>query len=121
MSDGDNTTGRTVGEAVAAARAAHVPISTIAFGTPHGTVTINGETTPVEVNKQALRGLAEATRGTAYQAQSAGQLSEVYTHLGSSLGWKTRRNDITDRYAGIALILALAAAAASLTWTARLP
>jgi Ca-activated chloride channel homolog len=121
MSDGDNTTGRTVADAIDAARTAHVPVSTIAFGTPYGTVTIDGETTPVEVNKQTLRTLAEGTGGTAYEAQTAGQLSDVYTHIGSSLGWKTARHDITDRYTGIALVLALAAAAASLTWTSRLP
>jgi len=121
MSDGDNTTGRGVTEAVDAARAANVPVSTIAFGTPYGTVTIDGETTPVEVNRETLRILAENTRGKAYEAQSAGQLSEVYANIGSSLGWKIEHRDITDRFTGIALLLALAAGTLSLAWLGRLP
>jgi Ca-activated chloride channel family protein len=121
MSDGDNTTGRSVTEAIDAARTAGVPVSTIAFGTPWGTVTIDGETTPVEVNKETLRTLAAGTRGQAYEAQSAGQLSSVYANIGSSLGFKTEHRDISDRFTGIALLLALAAGTLSLAWLGRLP
>lgn len=121
LSDGDNTTGRSVTEAIDAARAAKVPVSTIAFGTPYGTVEIDGETTPVEVNKQTLRTLAEGAGGKAYEASDGGQLSDVYANIGSSLGWKTEHRDVTARFTGIALLFALAAAGTSLAWTGRLP
>jgi Ca-activated chloride channel homolog len=121
LSDGDNTTGRSVPEAIDAARAARVPVSTIAFGTPYGTVEIDGETTPVEVNKLTLAGLAQGTDGKAYEAADNDQLSQVYANIGTSLGWRTEHRDITARFTGIALLFALAAAGASLAWFSRIP
>jgi len=121
LSDGDNTTGRSVPEAIDAARAADVPVSTIAFGTPYGTVEIDGETTPVEVNKVTLAGLAQGTNGKAYEAADNDQLSQVYANIGTSLGWRIEHQDVAARFTGIALLLALAAAGASLAWFSRLP
>jgi Ca-activated chloride channel family protein len=121
LSDGDNTTGRSVPEAIDAARAVRVPVSTIAFGTPYGTVEIDGETTPVEVNKLTLAGLAQGTDGKAYEAADNDQLSQVYANIGTSLGWRTEHRDIAARFTGIALLFALAAAGASLAWFSRLP
>ncbi|MFC9974523.1 VWA domain-containing protein [Spirillospora sp. NPDC127200] len=121
LSDGDNTTGRSVAEAVDASRAAHIPVSTIAFGTPYGTVDIEGETTSVSVNKETLRTLADNTQGKAYEAADAGQLSEVYANIGSSLGWKIEHRDVAARFTGIALLFALAAGGVSLAWFSRLP
>jgi Ca-activated chloride channel homolog len=121
LSDGDNTTGRSVPEAVQAAVAAKVPVSTIAFGTPYGTVDIDGEVTPVDVNKEALRGLAEQTNGKAYEAADGSELSEVYRHIGSSLGYRTEHREVAARFSGIALLFALAAGGASMAWFARLP
>ncbi|KAB2367147.1 VWA domain-containing protein [Actinomadura montaniterrae] len=121
LSDGDNTTGRSVQEAIDASRAAHVPVSTIAFGTPYGTVDIEGETTSVSVNKEALKTLSTSTQGKAYEAADAGQLRDVYANIGSSLGFKTEHRDVAARYTGIALLFALAAGGASLVWFSRLP
>ena len=121
LSDGDNTTGRSVPEAVQAAAVAKVPVSTIAFGTPYGTVEIDGELTPVDVNKEALRGLAEQTSGKAYEAADGSQLSEVYRNIGSSLGYRTEHREVAARFSGIALLFALAAGGASLAWFGRLP
>ncbi|HEX6469688.1 MAG TPA: VWA domain-containing protein [Streptosporangiaceae bacterium] len=121
LSDGDNTTGRSVPEAVQGALAAKVPVSTIAFGTPYGTVDIDGEVTPVDVNKEALRSLAEQTHGKAYEATDGSELSEVYRHIGSSLGFRIEHREVAARFSGIALLFALAAGAASLAWFARLP
>ncbi|MFC6886101.1 MULTISPECIES: VWA domain-containing protein [Actinomadura] len=121
LSDGDNTTGRTVQEAIDASRAAHIPVSTIAFGTPYGTVDIEGETTSVSVNKETLRTLADNTDGKSYEAADAGQLTDVYANIGSSLGFKIEHRDVAARFTGIALLLALAAGGVSLAWFSRLP
>ncbi|MFD0690273.1 VWA domain-containing protein [Actinomadura fibrosa] len=121
LSDGDNTTGRSVQEAIDASRSAHIPVSTIAFGTPYGTVDIEGETTSVSVNKETLKNLADSTEGKAYEAADADQLGEVYANIGSSLGFKIEHRDIAARYTGIALLFALAAGGVSLAWFSRLP
>jgi Ca-activated chloride channel family protein len=121
LSDGDNQTGRSVTEAAAAAHAAKVPVSTIAFGTPYGTVDIDGETVPVQVNKAALHALAQDTTGKAYEAQAGGELSDVYRHIGSSLGFRIEKQEAASQYILIALLFALAAGGVSLLWFQRLP
>lgn len=121
MSDGGNTTGRSTAEAAAAARAAKVPVSTIAFGTPYGVVTIDGQTISVPPSKPTLRRLATDTGGRAYEAAAGSQLSQVYKHIGTSLGYRTERQESTSGYFGTALLLALVTAALSLAWFARLP
>lgn len=121
LSDGDNQTGRSVTEAAAAAHTAKVPVSTIAFGTPFGTVDIDGESVPVQVNKTTLKNLAHDTTGKAYEAQAGTQLSQVYRHIGSSLGFRIERQEAASQYILIALLFALAAAGVSLLWFQRMP
>jgi Ca-activated chloride channel homolog len=121
MSDGTNTVGRSPEEAAQAAVSAGVPVSTIAYGTAQGTVTIQGQTIPVPVDAVSLRQLAQATGGTAYEAASGEQLKSVYQDVGSQLGETVEQREVTVWFVGLALLAALAAAAASLRWFARLP
>lgn len=121
LSDGTNTTGRPVSDAVQAARDAHVPVSTIAFGTQTGTVDVDGTRIPVPVDRAALRDLADDTGGKAYTAESAGALSEVYRDIGSQVGTTTQRREVTDRLTGLGLLLATVAAALGLAWGTRVP
>jgi Ca-activated chloride channel family protein len=120
LSDGDNQSGRSVTEA-AAAHASKVPVSTIAFGTEYGTVDIDGETVPVQVNKTTLKNLAQDTAGKSYEAQAGGELSEVYKHIGSSLGFTIERQEAASQYILAALLFALGAGGLSLIWFQRLP
>ncbi|MEO3743183.1 VWA domain-containing protein [Plantactinospora sp. B5E13] len=120
LSDGYRTAGRSVEEAAAAARAANVPVSTIAFGTDSGQVEIGNQVQRVPVDRLALAELAETTQGFFYEAASVTELKQVYQDMGSSIGFRTEAREITHWYAGIALLLALCAAAMSLLWTSRL-
>ncbi|MGA3524323.1 VWA domain-containing protein [Melissospora conviva] len=120
LSDGYRTAGRSVEEAASAASAAHVPVSTIAFGTDGGTVDISGQLQPVPVDRPALAALAESTEGFFYEAETVSELKQVYQDMGSSIGYRTEPREITQWYAGGALLLLLAAGAASLVWTSRL-
>lgn len=121
MSDGYRTAGRSVEEASEAARAANVPVSTIAFGTDSGTVEIDGQVVRVPVDRLALRDLAKATKGNYYEAVSEGELKQVYSDMGSSIGYRTKAREISQWFIGVALLFAFAAAGMSLLWTSRLP
>jgi Ca-activated chloride channel family protein len=121
LSDGYRTAGRPIEDAAAAAAAANVPVSTIAFGTDGGTVDIQGETTPVPVDKASLGKLAEVTRGHYYEASSLAQLNQVYRDMGSSIGHTTVPREITQWWAGLAFVIALVGGGLSLLWTSRLP
>jgi Ca-activated chloride channel family protein len=121
LSDGGNTSGRPIDEAADAAVQAGVPVSTIAYGTAEGTVNLEGRDIPVPADTEALQGLAEATSGEYYAAESDEQLRDVYSDLQSSIGWTTEPREITNLVAGIALITALLAALGSLLWFSRLP
>jgi len=116
LSDGDSTTGRPVEQAAQAAVDAHVPVSTIAYGTPNGT--LHGKPVPADAN--LLRQLAETTKGKFYQAASGEDLRGVYADVGSSIGFRTERKDMSVWFVGLALVAALAVAVPSLLWFARL-
>jgi Ca-activated chloride channel family protein len=121
LSDGTNTQGRPVPTAADAAYDAGVPVSTIAYGTEDGVVEVEGELVPVPVDEDALERLATATGGSAFSAASGEELSEVYQDIGSQVGTTTERREVTDVVTGVGLLLAVAAAAGSLLWGARLP
>ena len=126
MSDGTRTVGRSEGEASAAAIESDVPVSTIAFGTPNGTIEYTDETTPptivpVPVDEVSLQNIAEATGGSFFTAASEAELSQVFEDIGSSVGYETEQREITPWFVGIALLFFLAAASLSLAWFARLP
>jgi Ca-activated chloride channel homolog len=121
MSDGSNTSGRSPDEAARLATAAGVPVSTIAYGTDDGVIDLGGRTQAVPVDEEALAGLAEATGGQAYTATSGEELSAVYADIGSSVGTRPERQEVTAWFLGAGLLAAALAAGMSLLWFARLP
>lgn len=121
LSDGYRTSGRSIEDAGAAAEAANVPVSTIAFGTDTGVVDIRGQLQKVPVDRLSLQQLAENTKGYFYEAASVSELKQVYEDMGSSIGHRVEPREVTQWYAGVALLLGLIAGAMSLLWTSRLP
>jgi Ca-activated chloride channel family protein len=118
LSDGENTTGRSVEEAAAAARDANVPVATVALGTPDGTLP-NGR--PVPPNPDALRALAESTGARSYDTQSSDALKAVYNKLGSIIGTVNVKDEATVWPAGIAALFLLFAGVAAWRLGPRLP
>jgi len=121
MSDGDTTMGRPDGEAAREAERRGVKVSTVAFGTDHGSVTVDFMPVPVPVDRDALRAIAETTGGKAFEADSAEKIVSVFEDLGHGVGTRTEPREITDGLAIAALVTAALAAAGSLTWFARIP
>jgi Ca-activated chloride channel homolog len=99
--------------AYTAARAAHeqgVPISTISFGTPDGTVDINGMSQPVPVDNETMVHVASVSGGSHYDASSVAQLKGVYTTLQQQIGYQTVPGEASIGWLRLAtLVLALAA------------
>jgi Ca-activated chloride channel homolog len=90
-----------------------VPVSTVAFGTPYGTVDMNGQRQPVPVDDEMLKKIAQLSNGQAYTASNLEQLKEVFTNLQEQIGYETRKGDASGSWLRLgALVLALAALAA---------
>ncbi|ADD42177.1 26S proteasome regulatory subunit RPN10 [Stackebrandtia nassauensis] len=121
LSDGYRTSGRLVEDGAKAAKAAKVPVSTIAFGTDTGTVEIEGETQEVPVDRETLSQTAETTGGKFYEAASVDDLKGVYEDMGSSIGHRTVAVEIAQWFIGFALVLGFASVFLSLLWTSRVP
>jgi Ca-activated chloride channel family protein len=121
LSDGETTRGLPNATAAEEAKAKNIPVSTIAYGTQDGQVTIQGQTIGVPVNKEALQALAEQTNGQTYTAETGDQLKNVYSDLGSSIGYDERKVEIGRWFVGVALLFGLIAAALSVLWTSKLP
>ncbi|MBA3524959.1 MAG: VWA domain-containing protein [Geodermatophilaceae bacterium] len=120
MSDGFRTVGRAETQAVDAAIAAQVPVSTIAFGTDAGTLDIDGEIIPVRVDRASLEKIADDTGGTYSSAESADQGKQVFADLGSQIGYTTEPREVTVWFVGVGLLLAFVATGLALVWTNRL-
>ena len=120
LSDGANTVGSPLSTAVAQATAAGIPVSTIAYGTQNGVVTVGREVIPVPVDGPALAALAQQTGGNDYAAASGNELESVYADIGSSVGSTKQRREVSAGIAGVALVLAVAAAGSAAALTPRL-
>jgi len=121
LSDGSNTTGRSVTEAMREAAERGVPVTTIAYGTPDGQIDLGGQSVPVPVDAPALQELAQGTGGGFYEAASGDELQAVYEDIGSSVGYRTERQEIWPYFVGVALLGAVVAAGTSLLWFSRIP
>lgn len=81
--------------AAKAAKAAGVPVSTIAFGTMYGTLDLDGGTVPVPVDEPAMREIAALAGGTSFTASSEDELRRVYGSLTEQIGYETKQVEIS--------------------------
>ena len=113
VADNDQDPVEAANAAAADAKAAGVPVDTIAFGTADGTVTVRGQDVPVPVDVNAMNDIANASGGKSFTAETASQLGSIYDAIGKDVAYETKTQEITALFAGIALLLAIAAAAAA--------
>lgn len=119
MSDGATTSGRTVEDAAEAAKEANIPVSTIAFGTDEGVISIQGQSIPVPVDRDAMRDLANTSGGKFFEAASGEELAEVYRDIGRTVAFRNVRHEVTAQMTGIGLALLAAGLLAGLAWSGR--
>jgi Ca-activated chloride channel homolog len=101
-----------------------IPIYTVALGTRDATVpNPNPFGTPLLVapDPETLRQIAQVSGGRAFTAEDSDSLKSIYKTLGSQLGTKKQKKQITASFAIGGLVLLLGAGMSSLRWAGRLP
>ena len=121
LSDGSNTTGRAPQQAAAEAKQAGVPVYTIAYGTENGYVDLDGKREPVPVDHEEMQQIAQLSGGQYFSAASQEQLRQVYANIGSEVGYEKADREVTSRFAGYGLALAVLAALGAISLGARWP
>lgn len=124
LSDGASNVGPGPVLAAQQAKAAHIPIYTIALGTARGTIARQRHgrtvTSAVPVSSTELAAIATASGGHAYTAADAAGANAVYHQLATQLGHKQAKRDLNTFFAGGALVLLVCATGLSLGWFGRL-
>jgi len=135
LSDGSQTRGNLEPlDGADRARAAGIPVYTVALGTPNGTLNFfggggngpgpgpfGGRRVPVPPDPATLKAIADRTGGEFFAARSAKSLRAAYSKLGSKLGREPGKGEVTYGFLLGAAGLLLAAGLLSTLWSPRLP
>lgn len=107
--------------AAKAAKDKGIPISTISFGTAHGTVTIGDQVIPVPVDDDSLRTIADLSGGNFFAASSLTDLNQAYGELRDEIGWETEKGDNSRVWVLWGTLLVVLGTAGAVTFNRRLP
>jgi Ca-activated chloride channel homolog len=126
LSDGAQTRGTLQPlDGAARAKAAGIPVFTIALGTPRGTLTrfFEGATRTISVppDPATLRAIATTTHGAFFAARSAAAVKSAYARLGSQIGRKPGTREVTALFLAVAAALLAGGIALSALWSPGLP
>jgi Ca-activated chloride channel homolog len=126
LSDGANSVGREPLDVIDEAQEAGVPIHTIAFGTPQGTVDITNdfgvtETYRVPPDPTTLRQVAQETGGRFFEAPTEADLEAVYEEIGSQVSYEDEERELTAAFAAAGGVFLLLGAGLSALWFGRIP
>jgi Ca-activated chloride channel family protein len=123
LSDGKTTTGRDPVEVARTAGRLHIPIFTVALGTADATVPNPGFGPPLPVppDPQTLAEIARVSGGRAFTAEDSGRLASIYKALGSQLGTKNTKREVTSSFVLLGLGLLLGGTALGVGTRGRLP
>ena len=121
MTDGKRTVGRTEQDAAQQAAAAKVPVSMIAFGTDHGSITYQGTQIPVPLDTRSMQQIAAISGGDFHTASTAEELRSVYSQLSEQIGYETTQQDVSRPWLIAGTMLTILGAATALAVSARIP
>ena len=88
---------------------------------PSGTLQLGGQILNVAPDPEALAQVAQLSGGRAFTAEDSDALDGVYQTLGSRIGTKKEKKEISAGFAAAGLLLLGGAAFTSLRWRGRLP
>jgi Ca-activated chloride channel homolog len=127
ISDGAQMSGRTTPEVAATqAKSVHIPVYTVVIGTPDGVVNVpvaGGYQAQLRVppSPETLRTVARVTSGQFFTAPDGTRLRQIYEKLGSRLGQRRQKREITDLFAGGSAAFLVFGGALSALWFRRVP
>ena len=132
LSDGHQTRGELSPlQGADVAKRAGIPVYTVALGTQGGRITNfpffggllggGGLRQTLAPDPKTLHAIATTTGGQFFDARTAGAARDAYTKLGSSLGRRPARNEVTSDFVLGAAALLLVALGLGGLWAPRLP
>jgi Ca-activated chloride channel family protein len=126
ISDGKATHGRQPLPTAREAARARIPIYAVALGTNEGTIEVPGPTggtvqKRVPPDREALRQIATASGGIAFEAGDPEELSAVYEGLNSRITTRQAKRQITSAVAAGGAVMLLVGGLMSILWFGRLP
>jgi Ca-activated chloride channel family protein len=122
LSDGAQTRGRLSPlQGAAQARSRHIPVYSVALGTPSGVISAGVISLRVPPDPVTLAGIARSTGARFYAPESEMRLSDAYADVASRLGTTREWHELTFLLVGLSALFALAGAALSAVWRQRLP
>ena len=120
LTDGSSNTGVDPVTAAGRAKEDHIPVQTIGVGQKNQTTLLGGRIVD-GVDEQTLQAIASATAGHYYFAADQAQLNQIYSELGSRIGWVTTKLDLTVPLLAFGTIILVIGGLFSLRWFRLLP
>jgi Ca-activated chloride channel family protein len=121
LTDGQTNTGPSPLDAAHRAADLGVRVFTVGLGTKGGEVLgFEGWSMRAQLDEEALKAIADLTRGRYYKADSDANLLDIYRDLGSELTMEKEKMEITALFTALAAALVLASAGLSLLWYRRI-
>lgn len=121
LSDGQTTAGPDPVEAAHIAAERGVRVFTVGIGTTEGEVIgFKGWSMRVRLDEDALKEIANVTRGEYFYAGNATDLEKVYDTLKSQIVFEAKETEITALFSAVAIVTALISAMLSLLWFNRI-
>jgi Ca-activated chloride channel family protein len=98
-----------------------VRIYAVGFGMPGGGVaSMDGYSMYMAYDEEALKAIAEVTRGEYFHAASAEELRKIYQGLNARLVLEKKETEVSALAAGAAIVLLMFSALFSLLWFNRM-
>ena len=99
-----------------------VRVFTVGVGSPEGaTLSANGWSMRVRLDEEALKKIAETTRGEYFRAGDAAALKKIYTQLSAKLVIEKQQTmEVTALFAMLGALLSISAALMSMSWFNRI-
>jgi Ca-activated chloride channel homolog len=98
-----------------------VPISTISFGTPSGSIVLDGAHINVPVSTDQMRTIAKLAGGQSYAATNLSELNKDYDAIQNEIGYRTVPGPGSAGWLRLGVITTLLAAVLALLLNRRLP